>query len=180
MQIDSFAPLYVSVGRFTELKNQKFLLHIYKEISMLQPDARFMLIGNGEMETELRATAESLELDALSFITECNDPAPFLDAADAFIFPSLHEGLGMALVEAQCSGLPCFASDRVIPKEAQLNENLFWVGLDKIPREWAIRILDCSPRSFEQRAECYKVLISAGLTNVTAAEKYVNILCDGT
>jgi glycosyltransferase involved in cell wall biosynthesis len=36
-------------------------------------------------------------------------------AMDAFLFPSLFEGLGLAVIEAQAAGLPCFISDRVPP-----------------------------------------------------------------
>ena len=37
----------------------------------------------------------------------------FLAAMDVFVFPSMHEGLGLALLEAQAAGLPCVVSDSV-------------------------------------------------------------------
>lgn len=47
----------------------------------------------------------------------------YMQAFDLFLFPSLYEGLGIVLIEAQASGLKCFASD-TIPKNVKISDNL--------------------------------------------------------
>lgn len=48
-----------------------------------------------------------------------------MQAMDIFLFPSLYEGLGIVLVEAQCSGMMCLASTEV-PKEVELTQNIIF------------------------------------------------------
>ena len=53
---------------------------------------------------------------------------------DIFAFPSLYEGLGMAAIEAQTSGLNCLLSEK-IPKEVKINENVFFLDITS-EEEW--------------------------------------------
>ena len=59
---------------------------------------------------------------------------------DVFVFPSIYEGLGNALIEAQTSGLPCIVSETV-PKEAQISENYTYCSLKKKAEYWASQIM---------------------------------------
>ena len=52
-----------------------------------------------------------------------NDVSKNYNAMDVFVFPSLYEGLGMVLIEAQINGLPCLISDKV-PKNVKFNSNV--------------------------------------------------------
>ena len=64
----------------------------------------------------------------------------YYQAMDSFIFPSKYEGFGMALVEAQISGLPCYASDKV-PVETKILNSTVYMSLDTPPIKWAQIIL---------------------------------------
>ena len=57
------------------------------------------------------------------------------------IFPSLYEGLGMVVVEAQCSGMQCIVSDEV-PKDVELTNNVSFLSLNS-SEEWKNGILKC-------------------------------------
>src|SRR5262249_4845710 len=105
------------VGRFAEQKNHRYLIDLVERLSSLIPRPRFLWIGEGPLQgaIEERLRAAGLR-DRVTILSRCgNVPALMRGAMDAFLFPSLFEGLGLAVVEAQAAGLPCFISDRVPP-----------------------------------------------------------------
>ena len=66
----------------------------------------------------------------------------YLNVFDAFVFPSLYEGLGIVLIEAQSNGLKCFATKDTIPLEAKISENLFFIKLDNSIEDFSNYILN--------------------------------------
>ena len=72
---------------------------------------------------------------------------------DVFVFPSKYEGLGIVLIEAQKSGLPCFASD-IIPVYAKVTNLVNFYSLNIDEKEWAKEILKF--RNMEYRNEFIK------------------------
>ena len=81
----------------------------------------------------------SLENDVIFYGTT-NKVNEILQAMDAFVMPSHHEGLGIVLIEAQCAGLYCTASTAV-PRLAQITENIQFVSLEETAEKWAGAIL---------------------------------------
>ena len=69
-----------------------------------------------------------------------NDTDCFYSAFDIFLFPSIFEGLGIVLIEAQLSGLKCFVSE-AIPKEAIITDNVTQLCLKDMPNEWAMKMM---------------------------------------
>ena len=59
---------------------------------------------------------------------------------DVFLFPSLYEGLGIVLIEAQASGLKCVISN-TIPKDGVLTDDVTCISLAQSPVVWADEIL---------------------------------------
>ncbi len=138
------------VGAFRRVKNHSFLLKIFSEIKRLNQKSKLLLLGSGEMEEEIRAEALSLGISKdVIFAGNVENASEYLSAMDAFVFPSIYEGLGMALVESQASGLPCFVSDGVA-KEAKLQENYYLLSLSSPAIEWAKVILKNSKSSNRQ------------------------------
>lgn len=68
-----------------------------------------------------------------------------MKAMDVFVFPSLYEGFGIALIEAQVSGLRCVVSDAV-PRQAFQSELAVPMSLHASPEAWGEVILDDSIR----------------------------------
>jgi hypothetical protein len=100
-------------------KNQLFLLEVFAEIKKNDPTASFLLAGRGPLEQEIRQKANRLGLgDSFQLINNLNSLDGFYSAIDCFLLPSLFEGFGMVLVEAQDAGLPCLAFQGAIPMEA--------------------------------------------------------------
>lgn len=130
----------VTVGRMTTPKNPFFLLEIINEVYSQVPDMDFYWIGNGEFEDELKKKATDLEChEHIHFLGVRNDVQNLLQECDFFLLPSLYEGLGVVLIEAQAAGLTCFTSDTV-PKLADCGACCF-LPLDIGARKWADEIV---------------------------------------
>lgn len=100
-----------SLGRLSEVKNQRTLLRAFARVVAVEPDARLLLAGRGELEGELKELTRELGITRqVVFLGFRRDVPQILRALDVFVLPSLREGFGLALVEAMCSGLPVLAS----------------------------------------------------------------------
>ena len=111
------------VGRFVEQKNHIFLIDIFYEVQKERSESVLLLIGDGPLYNDIYQKVERLGiLDKVIFAGVHKHPERFYQAMDVFVFPSLYEGLGMVLIEAQINGLPCIISNN-IPKEAILDYN---------------------------------------------------------
>ena len=104
---------FVHVGRFAEAKNHAGLVEGFVRFHASYPDTRLVLVGDGPLRDSIRAQIKLL--DAESYICDIGIVDPVGDVyvnADAFVFPSLFEGMSLSLVEAMMVGLPVLASDR--------------------------------------------------------------------
>ncbi|MBQ7100089.1 MAG: glycosyltransferase family 1 protein [Clostridia bacterium] len=128
------------IGRFNPQKNHSFIIDIFYELLKIEPNAHLLLVGTGDGLTVAKNKVADLKLDSkVSFLGVRADITELLNAADAFLFPSLYEGLGIAGIEAQASGLPCFFSDR-IPDECKVTDDVEFISLEKSPAYWAEKI----------------------------------------
>lgn len=139
------------VGRFFEQKNHAFLVDIAKEIAKCEKKFALMLIGDGPLRPAIASRFDQAGLaDKVIFLGLRDDvPRLMLGAMDVFLFPSLFEGLGLVLVEAQAAGLPCVISD-VVPEEADVVPELVRrLSLSQPAFTWAEAVL--SARRFKDR-----------------------------
>ena len=124
------------VGRFSAQKNHAGLLRIFAALLPKQPNARLLLLGGGALEGEIKELAKALGVaDRVIFAGVRTNVQAFYAAMDAFLLPSLFEGLPVVLVEAQAAGLPCFVSDTVDPGAA-FADGVHFLPLDA-PEAWA-------------------------------------------
>ena len=146
LNIDDNKLIIGHVGRFVEQKNHKFLIDIFNQVQLKHKNAILLLIGQGPLLNEIKDKVKKLNLEEkVMFLGQREDINELYQAMDIFIFPSLYEGLGMALVEAQYSGLPCIASDE-IPKEADITKNIIFLNLNRDKSKWADSIFVCDNR----------------------------------
>jgi glycosyltransferase involved in cell wall biosynthesis len=97
------APLVGNVARLAPQKDHATLI----EAARLVPGARFAIVGDGELRADLERRAEGLSV----VFTGARDDVPDLLASfDVFAFPSLYEGLCVAVIEAQAAGVPVVAT----------------------------------------------------------------------
>ena len=129
------------VGRFAYQKNPEFTIDVFNELLKKEQNSYLLLIGRGKMEKELRKKAETLGInDHVHFLISRDDIPELLKAMDVFILPSRFEGLGIVLIEAQVSGLPCVVSDN-IPEEAYQSKNITRLSLEDTKEAWANALL---------------------------------------
>lgn len=141
------------VGRLVHTKNHRFLLDVFCELARLQeePNSILLLIGQGPLEPEIKslALAHGIE-NRVRFLGQRSDIARLYQAMDMFLFPSFYEGLGLACIEAQCSGLPCLASDQV-PQEVDLFGTVKFLPLSASAADWANEAVRLMEKSGERK-----------------------------
>ena len=99
-----------------------------------------------------------------------DDIKQFYNAFDAFLLPSLYEGMPIVGLEAQCSGLPIFFSKN-ITEETTACELAHYIELNKSPREWAKEIIPIVESNKENRRNHAEELKLAGFDSYSEARR---------
>jgi glycosyltransferase involved in cell wall biosynthesis len=131
------------VGRFEDQKNHIFLVKVAATAMQQQPNLYLMLVGQGALQSTIEAQVQALGIGDRVIFTgpQSNISSLLLGIFDLFLFPSIHEGLGVALLEAQAAGLPCLISN-TIPSEAEIIPTLVKrMCLEQSKGEWAKTLL---------------------------------------
>ena len=165
------------VGRFHFQKNQSFLIDIFNEIIKLDNNYHLLLVGQGDDEEKIKRKVNCLKLDNhVTFLGVRDDVFSLMQAMDIFVFPSIFEGLGIVLIEAQATGLPCFTSNKVVPRDVRITELLKFINLEDNPQEWAKYIKECKLNG--NRKESYKDIRNAGFDIKVEASKVKKLLME--
>lgn len=130
------------VGHFSYQKNHEFLVQVFSKLYKKDHNYRLLLIGDGDLQGEVRKLVKELELEAaVTYYGETLEVSNLLQAMDVFVFPSRFEGLGIVVIEAQTSGLPCIVSDE-IPIEAKVTDLIHYLSLNDSLDTWADKIIE--------------------------------------
>lgn len=144
-------------GHLAQVKNQRYLLERMPELLKRRPETRLILLGDGADRPMLEGLIRDLGLE--SFVAmpgNVRNVNEYLSAMDVFAFPSLYEGMPLAIVEVQANGLPCVLSDRV-PKDVFLTDLLTALPLED-PTAWAEALL----KAWREAPERYSPQLRAG------------------
>lgn len=143
------------VGSFTYPKNHKFLIDVFYEIQKQKEDSVLLLIGDGELRPEIEEQISKLGINNKVIITGVvPNVSDYMQAMDVFVFPSIFEGLGMVVIEAQASGLQCIVSENV-PQEAYITDRIKSISLHKKYEIWVSQILKYT--NLKRKNECEKL-----------------------
>ncbi|HIY83610.1 MAG TPA: glycosyltransferase family 1 protein [Candidatus Rubneribacter avistercoris] len=124
------------IGRFVSQKNQGFLIDAFAQLLNRRPDSVLVLVGDGEQRALMEHRAEERGIGGkVMFLGQRSDVGRIYQALDVFALPSLYEGLGIVLVEAQMAGLPCLASGTT-PREVNIAGAVEFLPIDD-PAVWA-------------------------------------------
>jgi glycosyltransferase involved in cell wall biosynthesis len=107
----SEGPVIGAVARLVPIKGLQYLVDAAPEILRRCPDARFLLVGDGEMRPALEAQARAHGLaDQITFAGFREDIPSIIAGMDLVVLPSINEGMGRVLVMAMALGKPIVAT----------------------------------------------------------------------
>lgn len=148
------------IGRFMSQKNHTFLIDIFNEVQKRRTDVRLLLIGDGPLYDEIVNKVHTLNLDDKVIFTGVKQNAyDYYNAMDVFVLPSLYEGFGMVLIEAQANGLPCVVSTEV-PEDVNVAGQVDFLNLNDSAEYWANHIVNLDTQT-DRSAYFYKIKNSA-------------------
>ena len=108
----SDSPIFISAGRLTRQKDFPTLLKAFQIVKAQLPNAKLVILGDGEDRNELEKLAQELEIqnsvDLPGFV---KNPFAMIARADAFILSSRWEGFGNVIVEALACGTPVISTN---------------------------------------------------------------------
>ncbi|OZU89557.1 capsular biosynthesis protein [Virgibacillus indicus] len=135
------------IGRFIKAKNHSFLMEIMKHMIKKDPAIKLLLVGDGDLRVQMEEKAKKEGLyENIRFTGIKEDIVSAMHSMNVFVFPSHYEGLGLVLLEAQASGVPCVVSEAIQP-EADLNIGLVTrLSLVDGAAVWADKIMESASK----------------------------------
>ena len=104
-------PVFLAVGRLTPQKDFANLIQAFAQVRKKRT-ARLIILGEGELRTELEQLAEQLEItEDLDLPGFANNPYSFMSQAHCFTLSSRYEGLPTVLIEAMACGCSVVSTD---------------------------------------------------------------------
>ena len=131
----------ITIGRIIPQKNPLFIAKSFCELCSLRDDVDLVWVGCGHNSDEcISIFKKNGCLERVHFLGQRSDVNEILACCDMFYMPSVFEGLGIVIIEAQAAGLPCLCSDTV-PKEANCGAVKF-LSLDMPLTVWTRAMSD--------------------------------------
>lgn len=165
------------VGSLSPIKNQLFLVNLAIKLKEVGIDFKLLLVGTGgqSYEQQIIEVIKENELEEkVILLGRRKDIPDIMGALDLFVMPSLFEGLGIAVVEAQAAGTPCLVSEQV-PKEVDMGLELVrWLSINEIDT-W-VKAIKAHKASYKVKEEdCQKALTRQGY-NIIESVKNIEAL----
>lgn len=159
------------IGNFYEPKNHGFLIDIFAAFHGRKPDSKLLLTGVGPDFEAVVEKVNRLGLqDAVIFAGRRTDVERIYQALDVFVMPSLWEGMPLVLLEAQASGLPVLASDR-ITKDVRCVPDFRYLPVEESPEVWAGKLLQLSAEKTDRITDTAPYLRERGFDIGREAER---------
>lgn len=118
------------VGRLSSEKNIPLFINIINNLSQnYNKNLYGLIVGDGPEYNNLLRMIKNQNIENIIFAGNQSNVNEYMCAFDCLILPSLHEGLGIVLIEAQASSLLCFASDSV-PNDTQITDRIYYFNIN--------------------------------------------------
>ncbi len=173
--IDKDAYIIGHVGRLCPQKNHTYLLDIFQYFKNINKNAMLLMVGQGPLRHEMEEKAKLLDIESsVIFLGDRGDTAELYQAMDILLFPSLHEGVPLAVIEAQAAGLRCVVSEAV-PYCADIGANLVsYLRLEDSAEGWALEL----EKPYERLQNSVPYLLKSGYHIVSTAEEIQEFYVD--
>lgn len=170
-----------SVGRLVEFKGYKYLLTAFKIIVEKIPDAKLIIVGDGELMESLKAQARTLKINERVIFTGFRDDLKAVYSAfDMYVNSSIEGGgelFPFSVLYAMAQGLPIVAAKvGDIPEMIQDNENGFLVP-ERSPYKIAEKVLELvnNPDLFITYGKTGRLMLNEKFTLEKMTDKIVNV-----
>lgn len=171
--------IWGTVGRIVTAKNPLFLVEIMKYACEIDQNIIFLHIGDGDKKDEMMAKIKEYGLEKNYLLLGAKENVEnYYQMMEKFIFPSLYEGLGFSVVEAQAMGIHCIVTDNPqVSKESDMKAGLItWIPLERGAEEWANMIYNLPAISDNLRGEYSRCIIQRGFSLGEGPKKVCEIL----
>lgn len=166
--------VYGFIGRFMPQKNPVFIIDIFNEIRKRQANARLVLIGFGGLKEQMMNRVKEYGIESsVDNLGRREDIQQFYNAFDAFLLPSLYEGLPVVGLESQACGLPIFFSTE-ITREAAVCDLAYYEALSTPISKWAEMIIPVVEKNMIERSSRSQEIIDAGFDSHSESERLLN------
>ncbi|MFC1646552.1 glycosyltransferase family 4 protein [Candidatus Omnitrophota bacterium] len=99
-------------ARFSTVKGLEYFIRALPQVLKARDNVIFLLVGYGKEEPKLRQITKDLNIDdKVIFFKPTKETYEYLCAMDIFVMPSIQEGLGISILEAQAQRIPVIASN---------------------------------------------------------------------
>ena len=172
----------VHQGQMMTHKNPAFALSVARECIARDPTIRLVMVGSGEtMRRELESRVKEGGLDQkIRLLGVRSDVARLMLGSNLLLFPSLAEGMGMVVVEAQAAGLRTLASDAT-PRECVVIDGMVkFLPLSESSKRWAEEALRLINLHRPNVNECNAMLGDSSFSIENSAARLLNLYCDCT
>lgn len=164
------------IGRFIEAKNHDFLINLIGKLVRKNSKIKCLLVGDGDFRLKIEDKVKSMNLENnVIFLGIRKDIDKILKETRLFFLPSTFEGLGLVLLEAQASGVPCLTSTAIQP-EADLGLGILkQLNLDSELSLWEKTALNMMKTQKVNKADIRKAFEERGYKVEDIVEAFITI-----
>lgn len=176
LHIPTTSYLLLSVGELNKNKNHQVVI---KALPQLPKNYHYVICGVGPLKETYMQLANELNVsDRLHLLGYRSDIIKIMKSCDIFVFPSKREGLSVALMEAQASGLPCIVGQiRGNSDIVNNNENGYLLNMNSFTKELILKLnADIDYEKFNNNSIAYSR--TYGLHNVKLIMQRIYTLID--
>ena len=130
------------IGTLCTVKNHTFSIDLFKLIKAKYENVKMFFVGDGPLRSQLEEKVKKLGLENdIYFMGTRKDVLSILKSIDLFLMPSIYEGVSVALIEAQTSGLNCLVSSKACAPEVHVTNQIGILDLADPMDLWAERAI---------------------------------------
>lgn len=168
----------IHIGRYTDVKNQLFLVQIAEELKRRNKRIRILCVGDKSTfygkEAQAKIQEKNLN-DYIKLIGIRKDIDILLRKSSAFVLPSKYEGMPLVLIEAQAAGLPCVVAD-TFSHEVDFDIGMVdWLSIDESIDCWISAIEEALQKKKANKKDVEKAINSKGFSSKCFSQKVCEI-----